>query len=563
MNSNAVTMTPYQQYIHLSRYARYLPEEKRRERWDETVGRYCDFWKKRFNDAFPYQEVFDSIYSLRTMPSMRALMTAGKALERDEIAAYNCSYITVDNPRAFDETLYVLMNGVGLGFSVERQVIAKLPEVAEDFHESSTVIQVHDSKIGWASAYRELISLLFAGQVPSWDLSKLRGAGAPLKTFGGRSSGPKPLEDLFKYTVRLFRNASGRKLTSVECHDLMCAIAGAVIVGGVRRSALISFSNLSDERMRSAKSGQWWLEHGERALANNSVAYTEKPDMGVFMKEWLSLYESKSGERGLFNRRGAAKKMEKAGRRDAKKFEDSFGATNPCGEIFLRNMGLCNLSTVVVRDGDSLDDLKEKVRTSAIIGTFQSTLTNFRYVRSGWKKNADEERLLGVSMTGIMDHPVLSGQSGMDILKEWLSELKQIAINTNVEWAAKLGIEPSVAITTVKPEGCTTPDTKVKTDRGILSMTDIFKLNGFSFEDMLSKNDRTWLVPVTDIKVYDENNDLQDITSLYVRGQTDVYEITFEDGNTYKFTGNHHLKTTSGEWKRVDQLTEQDEIISF
>jgi ribonucleoside-triphosphate reductase len=448
-------LSEYQEYIHKSRYARYLPDQKRRETWEETVTRFCEFWKKRYDNLFPYDDVKTGIQNLHVMPSMRALMTAGKALERDEIAAYNCSYVTVDNPRVFDETLFILMNGVGLGFSVERQVISKMPEVAEEFNQSSTVIQVGDSKIGWASAYRELISLLYAGQIPTWDLSKLRPAGAPLKTFGGRSSGPKPLDDLFKFTVRLFKGAAGRRLNSVECHDLMCSIASSVIVGGVRRSALISFSNLSDERMRHAKSGQWWTDHPERALANNSVAYTEKPEIGIFMKEWQALYDSKSGERGLYNRKGASKKMEIAGRRDFKKFEESFGATNPCGEIFLRNMGLCNLSTIIIRGEDDLDELKNKVRLSTIIGTFQSTLTNFRYVRKTWHNNADEERLLGVSMTGIMDHPVLSGKMGMETMSEWLTELKQTAINTNKEWADKLGINQSVAITTVKPEGTT------------------------------------------------------------------------------------------------------------
>lgn len=910
MSSNAMVMTPYQQYIHLSRYARYLPSEQRRERWDETVTRFCDFWTERFGDTFPREMVFDAIYTQRALPSMRALMTAGPALARDEIAAFNCSYITVDDPRAFDETLYVLMNGVGLGFSVERQVISKLPEVAEEFHDSDTVIRVADSKVGWAAAYRELISLLYAGQVPTWDLSKLRAAGAPLKTFGGRSSGPKPLDDLFKYTVGVFKGAAGRKLKSTECHDLMCAIASAVIVGGVRRSALISFSNLSDERMRGAKSGQWWIDHPERALANNSVAYTEKPDIGIFMKEWQALYESKSGERGLFNRIGAAKKMERAGRRDAKKFVESNGATNPCvtadtmvttttgvksvrelvgqqffvhdsggnvhpsteqgfwstgikpvfevqtdrgyaikatanhkvmttegwvevgdlrkgdwlvldcydgldtnrhsadfnrgwivgsvigdgcynpskykglvrywgdnaskmatkageivgkaptfnshnnvwqvqcdsidelcekyivpgtkdilpaaetehpdfvaglisglfdadgttggdprqggvflqlsqsnrtmlqtiqrmliglgiastiymvkdagesmlpdgkgvlapyqtqyrldigrrdidlffvkigfrdpdksdrlaeildarikkpyksrrqacvtdvvfvgeqevydcsvydfnafaangvivhncGEIFLRNMGLCNLSTMIVRPTDTFHDLSEKVRIATIIGTFQSTLTNYRYVRAAWRRNSEEERLLGVSMTGIMDHGVLSGREGEAVMRDWLRKLKQIAVDTNAEWAEKIGINPSVAITTIKPEGCTTMATTIETDRGILSMEDIFKANGYELDVVHAAEDRSWLPVTQKIRVRDENNEWQEITNLYVRGVTDVFEITFEDGSIYKFTGNHKLKTTDGLWKRVDELTATDEIASF
>lgn len=446
-------MDDYQKYIALSRYARYLPESKRRETWKETVARYCDFWKGEHGDLFPYDRVMQSIENMDNMPSMRALMTAGKALARDHIAGYNCSYVAVDNPRVFDEALYILMCGTGLGFSVERQAIAKLPEVAEEFHETGTTIEVHDSKVGWASALRDLIAMLYAGQVPHWDMSKLRPAGAPLKTFGGRSSGPEPLDELFRNTVKLFRNAAGRRLNSIECHSLMCSIANAVVVGGVRRSALISLSNLSDDRMRTAKSGQWWVEHPEFALANNSVAFTEKPEMGAFMQEWMSLYESKSGERGIFNRYGALKKIKKGGRRDAVAAEQFLLGANPCSEIYLRSCGLCNLTTSVARPNDTLEDLLRKVETATIMGSFQSTLTKFRYLRSVWKKNADEERLLGVSFVGIMDHPVLSGASGDEILGKWLDALREKAVEVNKEWSEKLGINQSVAITCVKPEG--------------------------------------------------------------------------------------------------------------
>ena len=441
-------LTDYQRFIHASRYARWLPEENRRETWKETVDRYTEFFKNRFPDTFPADDVNKAIHNLDVMPSMRCLMTAGSALERDEIAGYNCSFVAIDSPKAFDEVMYILMCGTGVGFSVERQFTNNLPSIAEEFHETDTTIRVKDSRIGWASAYRELISLLYSGRLPKWDVSGVRAAGARLKTFGGRASGPKPLEDLFTFTVHTFKKAAGRKLNSLECHDLVCKVADIVIVGGVRRSALISLSNLTDDRMRNAKNGAWWESDVQRALANNSVAYTEKPDVGIFLKEWGTLYDSKSGERGIFNRVAATKKASSNGRRDVDGFE--YG-TNPCGEIILRSKGLCNLSEVVIRESDTLADLKEKVRVATIIGTFQSTLTNFRYLRSDWRKNQEEERLLGVSMTGIMDHPVLSKPT--DECVKWLTELREHAIKTNKEWADKLSIPVSAAITTVKPSG--------------------------------------------------------------------------------------------------------------
>jgi ribonucleoside-diphosphate reductase alpha chain len=441
-------LTDYQRFIHASRYARWLPDENRRETWKETVDRYTGFFKNRFPDTFPADDVNKSIHNLDVMPSMRCLMTAGPALERDEIAGYNCSFVAIDSPKAFDEVMYILMCGTGVGFSVERQFTNNLPSIAEEFHETDTTIRVKDSRIGWASAYRELISLLYSGRLPKWDTSGIRPAGARLKTFGGRASGPKPLEDLFSFTVHTFKKAAGRKLNSLECHDLVCKVADIVIVGGVRRSALISLSNLTDDRMRNAKNGAWWESDVQRALANNSVAYTEKPDVGIFLKEWGTLYDSKSGERGIFNRVAATKKASSNGRRDAEGFE--YG-TNPCGEIILRSKGLCNLSEVVIRENDTLASLKEKVRVATIIGTFQSTLTNFRYLRSDWKRNQEEERLLGVSMTGIMDHPILSKPT--DECIKWLKELREYAIETNKVWAEKLGIPQSAAITTVKPSG--------------------------------------------------------------------------------------------------------------
>ena len=442
-------MDQYQSFIHKSRYARWLEDEGRRETWDETCSRYVDFFKEREQlDDESGQEIWNAINALEVMPSMRCMMTAGEALKRDNVAGFNCSYLHIDHPRAFDELMYVLMCGTGVGFSVERNFINKLPEVAETFHKTSSTIVVSDSKLGWASAFRELIAMLYAGKLPQWDMSRVRPAGARLKTFGGRASGPEPLQDLFRFCVEIFQKAKGRKLTSIECHDVCCKIADIVVVGGVRRSALISLSNLSDQRMSKAKSGQWWIDQGQRRLANNSVAYTEKPDFEAFLTEMKNLYESKSGERGLFSRVAAQKIAARNGRRDA---EHDFG-TNPCSEIILRSNEFCNLSEVVVRADDTLETLKEKVRKATIIGTLQSTLTDFRYLRVRWKRNTEEEALLGVSLTGIMDHAVL-GNPDSDILPEWLEEMRDVSIETNKEWAERLGVNQSVAITCVKPSG--------------------------------------------------------------------------------------------------------------
>ena len=446
-------MDQYQSFIHKSRYARWLEEEGRRETWEETVHRYVDFFKEReqLNDE-EGQEIFDAIQAMEVMPSMRCMMTAGEALKRDNVAGFNCSYLHIDHPRAFDELMYVLMCGTGVGFSVERNFITKLPEVAETFHKTSSTIVVSDSKLGWASAFRELIAMLYAGKLPQWDMSRVRPAGARLKTFGGRASGPEPLEDLFRFCVNIFQKAAGRKLTSIECHDVVCKIADIVVVGGVRRSALISLSNLSDQRMSKAKSGAWWENEGQRRLANNSVAYTEKPDFEAYLNEMKNLYESKAGERGLFSRIAAQKIAARNGRRDA---THDFG-TNPCSEIILRSNEFCNLSEVVVRSDDTLETLKKKVRIATIIGTLQSTLTDFRYLRVRWKRNTEEEALLGVSLTGIMDHDVLGGKNGTaesPMLASWLEEMRDVSIETNKEWAAKLGVNQSVAITCVKPSG--------------------------------------------------------------------------------------------------------------
>lgn len=495
----------YQEYIYLSRYSRWLPEKNRREYLPETIDRYFNFFDEHLYEHHKFKidkqtrkELYDAKLGLEVMGSMRCLMTAGEALKRENVAGYNCSYVAVDSPRAFDEILYILMNGTGVGYSVESKYTELLPEVAEEFHESDTTIVVADSKLGWAKSLKELIGLLYAGQIPKWDTSRVREAGSPLKTFGGRASGPEPLIDLFKMTTQIFKSAAGRKLTTLECHDIVCKIAEIVVVGGVRRSALISLSDLDDELMRNAKSiykvtlciqkdytlsfdyvdesGSikhvdwtfdpnkqndlwtanmianehkvgWWTIAPQRALANNSFTAEESIDVGTFMKEWLSLYDSKSGERGIFSRVASQKKALESGRR---KHEYEFG-TNPCSEIILRNREFCNLTEVVVRATDSVEDLKRKVRLATILGTIQSTLTNFKYITRAWKANCEEERLLGVSLTGILDNKYTNGkETGLSSL---LEELRQVAIDTNKEWAKKIGIPASTAITCVKPSG--------------------------------------------------------------------------------------------------------------
>ena len=473
---NNLLPTPYQEFIHKSRYARWIEDEGRRENFDETVDRYIGFMSDHLKDKFDYvlpdsdiEDLREAILNLEIMPSMRAMMTAGPALARDNICGYNCSYIPVDSPRAFDECMYILMCGTGVGFSVERENVDKLPVVSDNFSKSDTVINVADSKPGWAKAYRELIALLYAGQVPQYNVDGVRPAGARLKIMGGRASGPQPLIDLFNFTIETFKKAKGRRLYPIECHDLMCKVGEVVVVGGVRRSALISLSNLNDDQMAHAKSGQWWEHEGQRALANNSVAYKCKPEMGTFMREWLALYDSKSGERGIFNREAAIKQAAKNGRRklhDKPLLDDSdshytmhprriissyieFG-TNPCSEIILRPHQFCNLSEVVVREHDTLKTLERKVRLATILGTIQSTLTDFKYLRKVWKDNTEEERLLGVSLTGIMDHSVLS--KNVDS-KVWLEKMRDTAIETNRQYAQTLGIPQSSAITCVKPSG--------------------------------------------------------------------------------------------------------------
>ena len=446
----------YENFIALSRYARWISEENRRETWGETVDRYFDFMLNYLKENYKYvpdnkivEELKSAVFSRNVMPSMRSVMTSGPALERDHVAGYNCSFIPVDSPRSFDETMYILMCGTGVGFSVEYKYINKLPAVPESFEKSTTVIVVEDSKTGWAKAYRELLAMLWAGQVPAIDVSKLRPAGARLKTMGGRSSGPQPLINLFDFTIAKFKNATGRSFKPIEAHDIMCKIGEIVVVGGVRRSAMISLSNINDIEMASAKSGNWWENNSQRALSNNSVAYSRKPEMEQFIAEWKNLYDSKSGERGIYNVAAAQAQAAKYGRRDP----DIHYGTNPCSEIILRPYQFCNLSEVVLREKDTVEDVKKKVKLATILGTWQSTLTDFKYLRKIWKDNTEEERLLGVSLTGQFGNKFFSGQQGLDKLEAALNDLRETARQTNSKEAKTIGIVESTAITCVKPSG--------------------------------------------------------------------------------------------------------------
>ncbi len=445
----------YETFIAKSRYARYLDNQHRRENWTETANRYIEFMQTHLSTKHDYmipahvlEEVRSAIVNQEVMPSMRALMTAGKALQRDNTAGYNCSYLPIDDPKAFDEAMYILLCGTGVGFSVERQYVQKLPEIPERIYDSETTVVVSDSKEGWAKALRQIISLLYSGEAPRWDTSKVRAAGTRLKTFGGRASGPEPLVSLFEFVTRTFKAAQGRKLNSLECHDIMCKIGEVVVVGGVRRSAMISLSNLSDDRMRHAKAGAWWETQGQRALANNSACYTEKPDVGAFMREWLALYDSKSGERGIFNREAAKNVVKMNGRRNP---DFDFG-TNPCSEIILRPYQFCNLTEIIVRAEDTMEDLLRKARVATILGTFQSTLTHFPYLRKIWRDNTEAERLLGVSMTGVLDHKLLNDPADPE-LPARLEALKAYCVEVNKEFAETLGIPQAAAITAIKPSG--------------------------------------------------------------------------------------------------------------
>lgn len=502
------TMTPYQEYIGKSRYSRYLDDKGRREHWPETVARYFDFMTKQLKTNHNYDitpalrdELQTAVTNLEVVPSMRSIMTAGDALERQNVAGYNCSYLPIDDPKAFDEAMYILLCGTGVGFSVEQKYVSKLPEIPTELFNSGTIINVKDSKEGWAKALRQVIALLYAGEIPKWDVSAVRPAGTRLKTFGGRASGPEPLVELFKYVVSKFKGAANRKLTSLEAHDILCKIGEVVVVGGVRRSAMISLSDLSDDRMAHAKAGNWWDGNGQRALANNSAIYEVKPDVGKFMREWSSIYESHSGERGIFNRYASELQAAKNGRRELGK---EWG-TNPCSEIILRPYQFCNLSSVIVRSGDSVDALRNKVRLATILGTFQSTMTHFPYLRKVWQTNTEEERLLGVSMTGILDNVLLNDPDNAE-LPAILEGLKNVAIDTNAEFADAIGINRSAAITAIKPEGTVSQLTgtasgihpqhsqyfirRVRSDNKD-PLTDFLKAQGFPAESCVMKPEST------------------------------------------------------------------------
>jgi ribonucleoside-triphosphate reductase (thioredoxin) len=502
------TMTPYQEYIGKSRYSRYLDDKGRREHWPETVNRYFEFMTKQLKTNHNYdipaamrKELQDAVTNLEVVPSMRSIMTAGDALERQNVAGYNCSYLPIDDPKAFDEAMYILLCGTGVGFSVEQKYVSKLPEIPTELFNSGTIINVKDSKEGWAKALRQVIALLYAGEIPKWDVSAVRPAGTRLKTFGGRASGPEPLVDLFKYVVNKFKLATGRKLTSLEAHDILCKVGEVVVVGGVRRSAMISLSDLSDDRMAHAKAGNWWDGNGQRALANNSAIYEVKPDVGKFMREWSSIYESHSGERGIFNRYASELQAAKNGRRELGK---EWG-TNPCSEIILRPYQFCNLSSVIVRSSDSVDTLRNKVRLATILGTFQSTMTHFPYLRKVWQTNTEEERLLGVSMTGILDNVLLNDPDNPE-LPAILEGLKNVAIDTNAELADAIGINRSAAITAIKPEGTVSQLTgtasgihpqhsqyfirRVRSDNKD-PLTDFLKSQGFPAEPCVMKPEST------------------------------------------------------------------------
>lgn len=501
-------MNAYNEYIAKSRYSRFLDDKGRREHWPETVERYLNFMRKHLKDKHSYvltddlyDELYQNIAGCEVMPSMRSIMTAGEALERQNIAGYNCSYLPIDDPKAFDEAMYILLCGTGVGFSVEQKYVNRLPEIPTQLYDSESVVVVKDSKEGWAKALRQVIALLYAGEVPKWDVSSVRPAGTRLKTFGGRASGPEPLVELFKYTVGKFKGACGRRLTSLEAHDILCKIGEVVVVGGVRRSAMISLSDLSDDRMAHAKAGQWWDGNGQRALANNSAVYDVKPDVGQFMREWSSIYESHSGERGIFNRYASELQAAKNGRRELGK---EWG-TNPCSEIILRPYQFCNLSSVIVRSDDTLDRLRNKVRLATILGTFQSTMTHFPYLRKVWQTNTEEERLLGVSMTGILDNKLLNNPDDAGLAAR-LEELRDVSVSTNAGLASALGINCSAAITCVKPEGTVSQLTgtasgihpqhasyyirRVRSDNKD-PLTDFLKSQGFPAEPCFMKPDNT------------------------------------------------------------------------
>ena len=567
-------MTPYQTYIAKSRYSRYLDDKGRREHWNETVSRYFDFMESHLRDKHNYTltpelrgRLEGAVLNLDVMPSMRSLMTAGEALERQNVAGYNCSFLPIDDPKAFDEAMYILLCGTGVGFSVERKYVNKLPEIPEKLYESNTVVHVKDSKEGWAKALRQVMALLWAGEVPKWDVSSVRPAGTRLKTFGGRASGPEPLVDLFAYVTAKFKGAAGRKLSTLEAHDILCKIGEVVVVGGVRRSAMISLSDLDDDRMAHAKAGNWWDGNGQRALANNSAVYDVKPDVGQFMREWSNIYESHSGERGIFNRYASEAQAAKNGRRVLGK---EWG-TNPCSEIILRPYQFCNLSSVIVRSDDDMASLKEKVTIATILGTFQSTLTSFPYLRKIWQTNTEEERLLGVSMTGILDNKLLNNVYDSELAGR-LEELKNVAVDTNKHLAAELGINPSAAITCVKPEGTVSqltgtasgihPQHSAYFIRRVRSdakdpLTSFLKDSGFPWEPCVMKPDSTvvFSFPMKTPEGARLREDLSAIEHLQLWLTFQRHWCEHKPSVTISVNENEWPKVGAWTWEHFDEIT--------
>jgi ribonucleoside-diphosphate reductase alpha chain len=454
-------MSLYQQVIFKTRYARWVEEEGRRENWDETVKRYCDYFEDHLKEKHSHKiprkvlkEVYDSIYNLEVMPSMRTLMTSGKALESAEVANYNCAFLVVDAVRAFSEHMYVLMCGAGSGFSVERRFTEKLPEVPEELHPSDTTIIVADSRKGWCAAYNQYLNLLFAGNIAKVNVDKVRKEGTRLKTFGGYASGPGPLLDLFKHTEEIFRGAQGRQLRPIEVFSIMCYIAQIVVVGGVRRSATIALFDKDDIEMRTAKSGYWFNDPKRKhyAMANISAVFETKPAAAEFMDIWRDLVASKAGEPGILNRKALWEGAEAIGR--ATRYEDGsripYGV-NPCSEIVLQPYSFCNLTGAAIRPEDTLEDIKKKVRVATIIGTWQATVTDFDYLRKVWQSNVEDERLLGVCLAGIMDHPVLSQTT--EESARWENELRELAWEVNKSIAEDIGINTTASVTAIKPAG--------------------------------------------------------------------------------------------------------------
>jgi len=554
----------YKNFIYTRTYSRWDYDKNRREKWNETVDRYFNFMRDRVPNSLisKFEKAHEMVEDLEIMPSMRALWSAGDALERDNIAGYNCAYLPVNNLRAFSECLYILMNGTGVGFSVERQYTNELPDLPKTLTENGLTIKFEDSKAGWATGLDSVIKALYTGKLPKFDLTDVREEGSILRTFGGRSSGPAPLKKLLDFTVNIFQQAVTRnekRLNSLECHDIMCAIASAVVVGGVRRSACISLSNLSDLRMRNAKEGQFWLSNPQRALSNNSVAYTEKPEMSLFLEEWVSLMKSGTGERGIFNRESANYLIEQNGRRKINGYE--FGI-NPCSEIILRPNEFCNLTEVVVRPSDKLPDLQRKVQFATILGVLQSTLTDFKFINEEWKKNCDEERLLGVSLTGIMDHPVLSNEKKPEVMETWLSSMKETAINVAEKWSKALKIPMPAAISCTKPSGCHNPSQKIKTTDGVKTLENIFKENGIDLS-LKQEEKREWYEPSKETIVYDKDNKEQRVTKLFINGMAETLKLTMEDGSIVECTPNHKFLLVTGEWKEAQELSEEDDIKQF